>query len=142
MITIGPAGSRDIDTLIALDAGATVQNGRVGQIRNWVSVSQCHIARQDGEAAGYIVSNRSFFHKPFIELVCVSEAFQRRGIGRALVDYASGLWPRDPVWSSINQSNTAMQALFLSAGFKQCGVIENLDPGDPELIYMRQVRLR
>ena len=137
MITIGPASSRDIETLIALDPGATVQNGRIGQIRQWVSVGQCHIARQDGEAAGYMVSNRSFFHRPFIELVFVNEAFRRRGIGRALVDHASALWPRDEVWSSTNQSNAAMQALFLGVGFVQSGVIENLDPGDPELIFRR-----
>lgn len=42
------------------------------------------------------------------------------------------------VFSSTNQSNKRMQQLFHNLGFVKSGVIDNLDEGDPEIIYMKQ----
>jgi hypothetical protein len=41
------------------------------------------------------------------------------------------------VFTSTNQSNTPMQGLLGKCGFSPSGVIENLDEGDPELLFMR-----
>ena len=38
---------------------------------------------------------------------------------------------------STNASNTAANALFAKAGFEGSGIVYNLDPGDPELIYVK-----
>ena len=137
MITVELARPKDIDKLIALDMSATTESGGSGQIRDWVAVRQCHMAMAEGEPVGFIVYNRAFFHRPFIEKVLVAEAFRRQGIGRALVDHACAVWHREPVWASTNQSNAAMRALLIGAGFVESGKIDNLDPGDPELIFMR-----
>jgi len=137
MITIAPAKPQDIEPLIMLDNGASTQNGRVGDIRNWVAVRQCHIATENGQPVGMVVHNRSFFHRPFIELVVVAETERRRGIGRQLVRYAYSSWPRDTVWTATNRSNLPMQALLATLDFTPSGMIENLDPYDPELIFRR-----
>ena len=42
------------------------------------------------------------------------------------------------VFSSTNQSNKRMQQLFHNLGFVKSGFIDNLDEGDPEMIYMKQ----
>jgi hypothetical protein len=33
-----------------------------------------------------------------------------------------------------------MQALFAKAGFEQSGMIQNLDPQDPEILYYKAVK--
>lgn len=137
MIKIELCRPKDIQNLIALDKSATTESGRSGQIRDWVAVRQCHMAFREGEPVGFIVYNRAFFHRPFIERVMVAEAFRRQGIGRTLVDHACTVWRREPVWTSTNQSNAPMQALLKGAGFIESGKIDNLDPNDPELVFMR-----
>jgi hypothetical protein len=44
------------------------------------------------------------------------------------------------LFTSTNQSNKPMQVLLNRLGYRPSGVIENLDEGDPELVYMKQVR--
>jgi hypothetical protein len=41
------------------------------------------------------------------------------------------------LFSSANLSNVAAQRLFVRAGFIESGRVENLDPGDPEVIYFK-----
>ncbi len=43
----------------------------------------------------------------------------------------------DRVFSSTNVSNVAMQAVFDRYGWRRCGQIDELDPGDPELVYVK-----
>ena len=43
------------------------------------------------------------------------------------------------LFTSTNQSNAPMQALLNKLGYRQSGFIENLDEGDPELIYFKRL---
>ena len=43
----------------------------------------------------------------------------------------------DKLFTSTNQSNEPMQQLLTRLGYKPSGVIYNVDPGDPELVYFR-----
>ena len=90
---------------------------------------------------GLQCSLTGFFHQPFIEFVMVAEANRRRGYGRALVDHCVSLSPAAKVWTSTNESNGAMQALLAKAGFILSGRVDNLDPGDPELIFVHLPRV-
>ena len=38
------------------------------------------------------------------------------------------------------QSNFPMQRLLATLGFDRSGFIENLDEGDPELVYFKRIR--
>ena len=81
---------------------------------------------------------RSFFRSPFIEMLQVDKTARRAGLGRALISRCIALTPADQkLWTSTNQSNTPMQALLPQLGFVRTGMFEHLDPGDPELIYLR-----
>ncbi|WZB72100.1 hypothetical protein WJ968_11125 [Achromobacter xylosoxidans] len=44
------------------------------------------------------------------------------------------------LFTSTNQSNVAARRLMAKAGFVPSGMIENLDEGDPELVYVKFVR--
>ena len=41
------------------------------------------------------------------------------------------------VFSSTNLSNAPMHALFSKLGWKVSGMVDDLDPGDPEVISVR-----
>ena len=41
------------------------------------------------------------------------------------------------MFTSTHASNLPMQALLAKSGFEPSGIIHNLDPGDPELVYVR-----
>ena len=43
------------------------------------------------------------------------------------------------LFTSTNRSNAPMQSLLAKLGYRPSGVIENLDEGDPELVYMKHV---
>ncbi len=91
-------------------------------------------AQLDGRLVGYAVTHRHFFGQPMLELVMVAPDFRRQGIGAQLIGAA--ISAADPVlWTSTNQSNRPMQALLERLGFVRSGIIEGLDPGDPELVY-------
>ena len=139
MAVIRPAVAGDLTALVALDAIAASDLARQEAIADWMASSQCHVAVDAGDLPiGYVALTRSFFRSPFIEMLQVAKAARRQGIGRQLVKHCIGLTPADKkLWTSTNQSNTPMQALLPQLGFVPCGMFEHLDPGDPELIYLR-----
>lgn len=139
MVTIRRGVAGDLEALIALDAIASHDMPRREAIAEWIAAGQCHVAiDDDGAALGYVALTTSFFRSPFIEMLQVGTAARRRGIGRDLVRHCIDLTPREQkLWTSTNQSNTPMQALLPQLGFVYTGMFEHLDPGDPELIYLR-----
>ena len=135
MLAFTLATEADLDVIIGIaPAGAE----RRAAIAAHVAASECHIAWQDGVAVGYLVLTRTFFHSPFIELLVVTPALRRTGIGRGLVEHCIGLTPPgEKLWTSTNKSNAAMRNLLPQLGFVESGRIDNLDPGDPELVFVR-----
>lgn len=129
------ATEADVDAVIGI---APAGGERRAAIAAHVAARECHVAWHDGAAVGYLVLTRTFFHSPFIELVVVAPAQRRTGIGRALLEHCIGLIPSgEKLWTSTNESNAPMRALLPRAGFIESGRVDNLDPGDPELIFVR-----
>jgi hypothetical protein len=54
-------------------------------------------------------------------------------LGRVVLNIS----PTMKIFSSTNKSNRRMQEIFKANGFIQSGFIENLDEGDPEIIYFK-----
>ncbi len=46
----------------------------------------------------------------------------------------------DKLFTSTNQSNRPMQKLLEKLGYQPSGYIENLDEGDPELVYFKRLK--
>lgn len=135
MLSIRLATAAEIDAVIGIAPAGTERRQAIAE---WVHAGETYIAWRDGYAAGYVVLTRSFFRSPFIELLVVAPTARRQGIGRALIEHSIALTPPDQkLWTSTNESNTPMRNLLPQLGFIQTGMFEHLDPGDPELIFLR-----
>lgn len=130
----------DLEDLIAFDHIARSSASRTAFIKNSIDAQECHIALLKNDPAGYLILNHAFFEQTFIALLYIAEPHRRRGIGKALLQYAEQISRAPKLFTSTNASNKPMQNLLLKQGFKPSGTIENLDENDPELIFCKPLR--
>jgi ribosomal protein S18 acetylase RimI-like enzyme len=141
MIDVRPAGRGDIPALISIDPLTLTNVERRQSIAHWTAAGQCLVALRADRVVGYVALTRSFFHQAFVEMLMVAEDDRRSGVGAGLVEHCLGLVPTgEKLWTSTNASNLPMQGLLLKLGFERSGIVENLDEGDPELIFVRLPR--
>ena len=131
------ATDSDMAALLALDTIAPHDLRRAQQLRHWVAARHCHLLLADAVPAAYGVLHHHFFDSGFIEMLMVGERFRRHGLGQALLQHLVARCERPRLFTSTNQSNQAMRALLTRNGFIDSGRIDNLDPGDPELVMFR-----
>lgn len=134
---IRAAGDDDVEALRAFDP----EQPR-GVLRRWVRERNVHIATLGGRVIGYAVLEHSFFERGFIAMLMVGPMHRRRSVGSALVRHVEGLCQSERIFTSTNQSNLPMQELLQKLGYRHSGTVEDLDPGDPELFYSRQLTER
>ncbi len=134
------ADAGDFAAIVHCDTYAQSQEHRRSFIREAVAQRQCQVAVDDEKVVGFVISTRNFFDHDFIALVVVAPGHRRLGIGRQLLAAAERHCRTPKLFTSTNRSNTAALSLLAEAGFIRCGIIENLDAGDPELIFCKPVR--
>lgn len=126
----------DLAGVIAVDA-AHMGTARAEFLTEAVRQRQCYVARAGWDIVGYAVLTRHFFEQYFIELVVVHPQHRRKGIAQALIQHIGRIVPTEKLFTSTNQSNAPMQALCERLGFVKSGWIDNLDDGDPEIVYFK-----
>jgi ribosomal protein S18 acetylase RimI-like enzyme len=136
VIAIRPASESDLPAIAATDSFAVAHPERLAEISGWIAAGQCHVAERAGRVVGYAALTHGFFHRPFVEMLMVAISARRSGVGEALLRHCAALAGPE-LWTSTNQSNAPMRALLTRCGFAESGRIDNLDPGDPELIFVR-----
>ena len=99
-----------------------------------------HVLEQEGKVIRVAVLEYTFFEHGFISWLYVRPAARRTGAGEMLLQYLVSICQTPKLFSSTNQSNYPMQALFAKAGFSRSGMIHNLDLNDPELVYYKAVK--
>jgi ribosomal protein S18 acetylase RimI-like enzyme len=99
-----------------------------------------YILEQEGKVIGVAVLEYTFFDHGFISLIYVSPAARRTGAGEMLLQYLVSICQTSKLFSSTNQSNHPIQALFAKLCFEHSGMIHNLDPNDPEIVYYKAIR--
>ncbi|HWA63508.1 MAG TPA: GNAT family N-acetyltransferase [Caulobacteraceae bacterium] len=135
--TLRPADATDIARLSAADPRLETEADRARTVDELLGLGLSWLAEEDGEAIGYALVSRHFFARPFVDLLVVAEAHRRRGVGTALMAACEAAHDDDRMFTSTNESNQPMRALLALAGWQVSGVIENLDPGDPELVFVK-----
>ena len=134
---IRPAARADLEEMVAADGAARGDPGRREFLRAAIAAETTLVAVVSGAIAGYAVLDHSFYGNAFLALLVVRADLRRRGFGTALLRAAEARARTPKLFTSTNASNTPMQRLLESAGYERSGVIENLDRGDPELVYVR-----
>jgi GNAT superfamily N-acetyltransferase len=128
---------RDIGQLVKLDTTAPSDPKRKRAIKSWVAQHQCHAAWSGKDIVGYAALTRNFFHMDFVEMLMVHADHRRKGVGTALLRHLATKAKSNKFWTSTNRSNKPMQRLLKQEGFIRSGIIQNLDPGDPELVFVK-----
>jgi ribosomal protein S18 acetylase RimI-like enzyme len=134
---IRPADRADLDEMVGADGAARGDPGRAEFLRRAIADGNALVAIISGAVAGYAVLDHSFYGNAFLSLLVVRADARRRGHGTALLRAAEARARTAKLFTSTNASNRAMQALLEREGYERSGVIENLDPGDPELVYVK-----
>lgn len=137
--TLRPGDSGDLAALVAFDQVARSSEERRSVIRQGLAEPGITIAERDGSPKAYALLHFHFFGQPFMELVYVREEDRRSGLGSLLIEHICNSVEGSKLFTSTNQSNTAMQGLLAKLGFAESGIIYNLDPGDPELVYFKSL---
>jgi len=77
-----------------------------------------------------------FFGHPFLELIATAPNRRRMGIASALLADIETSLDDDRFFVSANESNTVMRDLLVRRGYRVTGMVENLDPDDPEIFFV------
>ncbi len=132
------ARSSDIDGIVGIDAEAGGDAYRRELILQGITEDSCWIAGRDEAPEGYLVlSRRHFYGRDFVSLVEVKESARRGGLASALFQAAETGATTPQVFTSTNRSNGPMRALLEARGYQEAGAIDHLDPGDPEIVFVR-----
>jgi len=129
----------DAPLILAIDAAAGMLRAPhvPALIAELLALGMSWMAEVGGAPAGFAVVSRRFFSRPFVELLVVDPGFRRLGVGSALMRRCADAHKGERLFTTTNQSNTPMRALLAKEGFAPSGMIENLDPDDPELVFVR-----
>jgi ribosomal protein S18 acetylase RimI-like enzyme len=131
--------SDDLSSVYAIDHIAGSDLKRKGLISNAIN-DQCAwlVESSDGHTVGYGILSHDFFGRSFIELIYIDERHRSKGYGSAVIRYLEQKSRSDDLFTSTNESNAHMQHVLTNLGYERSGTIFNLDPGDPELIYVKK----
>ncbi|MGE7624901.1 GNAT family N-acetyltransferase [Viridibacillus sp. NPDC096237] len=137
MNSVVTANLENVEAIIKLDCDILGNTSRTKYIEKAVAEKRCLILKEEETVQGFLLFDINFFECSFISLIIVSKAARRKGYATALITYFESISPTKKIFSSTNQSNTNMQKVFTSTGYVQSGFVENLDDGDPEIIYFK-----
>jgi len=133
----------DFADVIAIDAqdhdAAHHPPARVDYLTEVVKRHESYIAREGWQILGFAVLTKHFFDQYFIELLLVHPENRSKGVASVLIRHIEKIVPTEKLFTSTNQSNSEGQALFEKLGFVKSGWIDNLDEGDPEIIYFKRL---
>ena len=136
---IRQAVANDISTLSDLDQIARGSSDRRDFIRNAVKKSRAWVVEISDGIIGYGVISHGFFGRSFIDLIYIAEPLRSSGYGSKLVAFLEGQSQSSNLFTSTNESNSHMQHVLEKLGYERSGVIHNLDPDDPEIVYVKRL---
>lgn len=139
MTIIEQASSGDFEHIYELDETVRPGPSRRKFLAELCAHAGVAVARVDDVVRGYVFFDESFFGHFYVRLLLVHPDFRRRGLATALMRAAELDCQTEKIFTSTNQSNLPMQRLCDRLGFVKSGYIENLDEGDPELIYIKRL---
>jgi ribosomal protein S18 acetylase RimI-like enzyme len=122
---------KEIDTIVQTDPLRAVS------IDTWLLHDKVVVAIIDDRIDGYGVINHAFFRQSQLDMLMISEPYRGKGIGERLLQELEMMSDTAKFYVTTNQSNARMHRLLCRNGYKICGFIDELDPGDPEIVFFK-----
>ncbi len=129
----------DLIEIVEIDQEVIGSDNRKNDLQEAIEDKRCLVAKRDSSIVGFLIYHTKFFDCSFISLVIVHPLERKKGFAKSMMKYFEKISPTQKVFSSTNQSNEHMQKLFVSSGYVKSGYVENLDEGDPEIIYFKKL---
>jgi N-acetylglutamate synthase-like GNAT family acetyltransferase len=136
-MTIRRATPGDLDGIIAIDLQPALMRKERERVSAALARGGVLVAEEDGAIIGVVDLNDQFFGYAFVPLLAVHRKYRRRGIAARLLKEAVARVHGDRVFTSTAETNLAMHALLPKLGVVRSGAVENIDPGDREIFYVR-----
>ncbi len=102
----------DAPAIKRLDEVTRISPQRDRFIDRAIADRRCFVAALENRVVGYAVFNYSFYERGFVALLYVDRRHRRRRIGSSLLDHFAQMCETPTLFTSTNQSNTAMQETF------------------------------
>lgn len=127
----------DLNAIVQLDREVIGNMSRRKSIENAIMQERCIIVKENDKVVGFLIYDTNFFECTFISLIIVSPSKRRKGYGSQMLNFMVRTSLTQKVFSSTNRSNNSMQKVFEANGFVESGIVENLDEGDPEILFYK-----
>ena len=128
----------DTPKLYALDHVVRHDEERRSFIDRAIREERCWVVERPDVVAGYGIISHEFFGRSFLDLIYIDEKCRGHGLGPKLIRALEQHSKSTSLFTSTNQSNLHMQHVLEGLGYEPSGIIHNLDPGDPEVVYVKQ----
>ncbi|BCB03720.1 GNAT family N-acetyltransferase [Bacillus sp. KH172YL63] len=138
MANVAYAQMSDLLSLVEIDCAVIGNESRKEEILQHIHRMQCLVVKEDGTGTGFLLFHTSFFDQTFISLIVVEPGHRRQGHASLLLKHVEEIAGTEKIFSSTNESNKNMQRVFQRNGYVRSGFIENLDEGDPEIVYFKR----
>jgi ribosomal protein S18 acetylase RimI-like enzyme len=138
-INIRKADLNDAQSIRNIDSIVPCNPSRAEMIDTWLQKDFVLVAEMNNRIIGYGVLNHEFFRQSQIDMLMISTECRGKRIGEMLLLSLEKYADTAKMFITTNLSNHSMQKLLFRNGYKPCGYIEELDPGDPELVFVKQM---
>jgi len=136
---VRPAQISDSAALKALDSAVASDGARADAIDRWLKEDEVVLAEVDAVIVGYaVLARRRFLDYDTLQMLMVEERYRGQRIGEMLLRRVQGLVLTDRFFVTTNLSNYPMQRMLRRLGYVGCGFIDELDPGDPEIVFVKR----
>jgi len=136
---VRPAQISDSAALKALDSAVASDGARADAIDRWLKEDEVVLAEVDAVIVGYaVLARRRFLDYDTLQMLVVEERYRGQRIGEMLLRHVQGLSLTDRFFATTNLSNYPMQRMLRRLGYIGCGFIDELDPGDPEIVFVKR----
>lgn len=128
----------DLQSIFCLDHETQSESKRGELIREAVLDNRCWVLESGKDIVGYGIMTHGFFGRSFLDLIYINELQRSKGYGPRLIAFLETHSKSRDLFTSTNKSNEHMQHVLEKLGYQQSGIIHNLDPDDPELVYVKK----
>ena len=140
MFSFRQATTRDKDVICRIDATILGDTRRAEEICQAIDSGQCYTVSYETKVSGFAIMNQSFFRQAFLSLLSVHPAYQRKGLGETLLFHLEEICPTEKLFLTTRLSNKPMQNLCRKLGYLESGIIHNLNPNEPEILFCKKIK--